>query len=226
MLCRTAACIALTAAFHRTLRTAGVTLFAAALAATCAARGSASAASPGYPQDEVQAAFLYRFTGFVSWPPGALDPSVFTVAVLGDAAVAGDLEHMLPGGKLKDRRARIQLITSIDQLGHAQMLYIAAGDASILRRRLALLAGRHVLVVTSQPDGLDDGSTINFLLVHRHVRFEISLAAARRAGLNISADLLSVATRIEGHLGSQAPCETALPRPQPGSSCRPRLASR
>ena len=81
--------------------------------------------------------------------------------------------------------------------------------------------------MTRQPGGLDDGSMINFLLVHRHVRFEISLATARRAGLTISADLLSVATHIKGRpVGSDTPCEILPPRLQMRPSCSTRLASR
>ena len=52
-------------------------------------------------------------------------------------------------------------------------------------------------MVTDNPDGLDAGSTLNFLLVERRVRFEVSLVAADRAKLEISADPLSVAARVE-----------------------------
>jgi hypothetical protein len=206
----------------RRSRIAGLAL---ALAGVLAAVSSASAAGAGYPEDEIEAAFIYRFADFVAWPRHALGHSTFTIAVLNDEPVASDLERMRPAGKLTGRRFRIRRITRMDQLGDAQILFIGAGDASMLKRRLARLAGRHVLVVTSQPGGLRDGSTINFLLIHRHVRFEISLVAAQRAGLNISADLLSVATHIEGRpTGFEAPCDTSPPLFDPGIACSSRLA--
>jgi YfiR/HmsC-like len=211
--------------FRRHPRVLVLAALAAALVGFCVG-SSAAAATGGYSADEIEAAFLYRFAGFVSWPQAALNPSVFTIAVLDDDAVASDLQRMLPNDELKGRRVRIRRITTLDRLGDAQILYIGAGDASILKRQLALLAGRPVLVVTSQPGGLDDGSTINFLLIRRHVRFEISLAAARRAGLDISADLLSVATHIQGRIGSETPCEITPLRLRPGSACMPRLAAR
>jgi hypothetical protein len=214
------------AAYRTHLRRSRIAGLALALAAVLAAVSSASAAAPGYPEDEIEAAFIYRFADFVAWPRHALGHSAFTIAVLDDELVASDLERMLPAGDLKGRRVRIRRITSMDQLGDAQILFIGESDASMLKRRLARLAGRHVLVVTSQPGGLRDGSTINFLLLHRHVRFEISLAAARRAGLNISADLLSVATRIEGSpTGLEAPCDTSPPLLAPGIACSSRLAA-
>jgi YfiR/HmsC-like len=214
------------AGFGHSTRAFAIAALAATLVTLPAARCRASAATAGFPRDEIEAAFLYRFAGFVSWPPGALGPSAFTIDVLGDDAVASDLERMQPRGVLNGKPVRIRSITDIGQLGDAQILYLGAGDAALLRRRLAQIAGRPVLVVTSQPGGLDDGSTINFLLVNRHVRFEISLPAARRAGLKLSADLLSVATHIEGRpIGSQAPCGISPPQFRP-TTCAPRLASR
>lgn len=207
-----------------------VTAWAAALALTLFAgfaRSSlAIAAAPSYSQDEVEAAFLYRFAGFVKWPPGALAPSVFTVAVLDDDAVAGDLERMLTHKELMGRPARVRRIFDIEDLRDAQILYIGDSDESSLKRWLARIAGRPVLVVTGQPGALDDGSTINFLVIDHHVRFEISLVTARRSGLTISADLLSVATHVKGGpIGSKSPCEIATPRLQRRISCAPRLAS-
>lgn len=200
--------------------------FALALVSSCLGSGSALAAGPGYSQDEIEAAFLYRFAGFVRWPQGALKTSAFTVAVLDDAAVASDLQRMIPRNTLQGRRMQVERITSIDQLGNAQILYIGESDAAMLRRWLALIAGRPVLVVTNQPGGLEAGSTINFLLVDRHVRFEISLAAAQRSGLNISADLLSVAMHVRGRpVGSEQPCGLT-PAPFGPRVCWPRLASR
>jgi len=61
---------------------------------------------------------------------------------------------------------------------------------------LAAISHQPVLIVSNTPRGLDVGSMINFLLVDRRVRFEVSLPAAKRSGLRISAELLSVASRV------------------------------
>ena len=187
------------AAHRRALRASPIAALAVTLTVAFAASSPAAAATPSYPEDAIEAAFLYRFADFVSWPKAALARPAFTIAVLDDESVAADLQRILPRGALKGMRVRIRRITGIAQLGDAQILYIGHGHADILARQPALLAGRPVLIVTSEPGGLEDGSTINFLLVDRHVRFEISLPAARRAGLSISAELLSVAARIERH---------------------------
>ena len=53
-----------------------------------------------------------------------------------------------------------------------------------------------MLVVTDADDGLALGGIINFRLVDRRVRFEISLEAADRNDLTVSSRLLAVALRV------------------------------
>lgn len=213
--------------YRKKRRTLALLGAAAALLWAAVFHGSSLAAEQTYAPDEVEAAFLYRFAGFVSWPREALQAPVFTIAVLDDDAVASELALLLPGREIQGRPAQVRRIQNIAQLGDAQILYVGGSDTRILKHWLAAVAGRPVLVVTSQSGGLDDGSMINFLIVNSHVRFEVSLGAARRSGLTISADLLSVATHVEGGpIGSERPCQIqpqAFPAPV---SCPPRLAAR
>jgi hypothetical protein len=158
--------------------------------------GGSAAAADGYPEDAVKAAFLYRFAGYVEWPPETMADPSFTIAVLGDDGVVRELAHLLPGHSIKNRPARVKAIRSVKELGDAQILYVGPGHDSELS--LTGIASRPVLVVTDHDGGLDQGSEINFLLLERRLRFEVSLSAADRAGLKISSELLSLAVRVQG----------------------------
>jgi hypothetical protein len=61
---------------------------------------------------------------------------------------------------------------------------------------LAAVRDRPVLTVTDGVQGAADGAIINFVVVDDKVRFDVSLAAAGRAGLRISARLLTVARTV------------------------------
>jgi hypothetical protein len=160
------------------------------------ATGGPAAAADGYSEDAVKAAFLYRFAGYVEWPPEtAVDPS-FTIAVLCADGVVRELARLLPGHGIKSRPAQVRTIKSLRELGDARILYVGPGHCSELS--LTGVTSRPVLVVTDNDRGLDQGSEINFLLVDRRLRFEVSLSAADRAGLKISSELLSVALRVQG----------------------------
>lgn len=164
-----------------------------------------------YPTQALEAIFLYRFTGYVTWPSAALATPTFTIAVAGDDAVADELSRFLPTHPVASHPAQVKRVMGPGEVGDAQMLYIGTdypGDASAFIRALA---GRPVLVVTDRSGGLSAGSMINFVLIDQHVRFEVSLPAAERVGLKISAQLLRVASHVStGWLGPAPDCRPSL----------------
>jgi hypothetical protein len=152
-----------------------------------------------YDENAVKAAFLYRFTGYMEWPkPSAQLRPGFTIAVLDAKPVAQELARLLQQRPIKDLPVHVQTIRAASEASEAQMLYIGADYSGNLATAIAAFAGRPVLIVTDHPRGLDDGSAVNFLLVDRHVRFEVSLPATELAGIKVSSQLLSVATRVRG----------------------------
>lgn len=152
--------------------------------------------SDRYSEDAVKAVFLYRFTGFIDWPPSAQPGSEFRIAILGSDGVADALNRLLAGHLIKDKPAHVYKIKRAQDLGNADLVYVGSERIEDLTAVTTLVAERPVLIVSSQNGALEHGSAVNFLLVDQHVRFEVSLPAASRAGLRISSDLLSVATRV------------------------------
>ena len=171
-----------------------------ALAGVMACPEAALAADPQellYSDQQVKAAFIYHFATFVEWPPAVGDRDTFRVAVLGDDAVAAELERSLPGREIAGRAMQVQRLASLDELDDADMLFIGAEYNHSLRKLISQVGDRAILVVTDAPGALDDGSMINFQVVDERVRFEISLTAAERAGLALSSRLLSAAMFVD-----------------------------
>lgn len=155
----------------------------------------------------MKAVFLYRFAGYVTWPPAAANSSQFTIAILGADNVAEQLKALLPEHPIQGRPARVVTIQGLAQLGDAQILYIGAGATRKLSVFIEALKDRPLLIVTDQPGALEEGSAVNFLIEQKHVRFEISLAAAKRSGLQIGSGLLAVAERVKtGDLRGRSVC--------------------
>lgn len=185
---------------------------------------SPSRAAEQYSEDAVKAAFLYRFAGYVDWPDEALASPNFTIAVLGAEGVASELQQLLPNHPLKNRPTQVRKIASVKELGDAQVLFVGPAQADNARAAIAALAMRPVLVVTDEERGLENGSTVNFLVVDRRIRFEISLIAAERSGLKISSDMLSVAARVQGgRLRSDASCTPLGGTRELGAVCAVRM---
>jgi hypothetical protein len=181
-------------------------LLAAVWAMSPAARPANAAES--YSEDAVQAEFLYRFTGYVDWPSQAASDPQFTIAVLDADRVAAELGRLLQNRQIQNRPAQVRSIRNLRELNGAQMLYIGGSHRDDLRHLISAVAGRPVLVVTNEDGGLDAGSSVNFLLIDRRVRFEISLDAAQGSGLRVASELLAVAIRVRGRrVYTEAGCD-------------------
>jgi hypothetical protein len=170
-----------------------------ALLATAAVLAATPAfAAQSYSEDAVKAAYLYRFTQYIDWPPSATSSEPFTIAVLNAPRVAEELQRMLPGHPIKNGVARVRVITRVQELGHAQMLYLGPAPDGRLRNLISSIAFGAVLLVTDSDEGLDLGSILNFITVEHRVRFEVSLTAADKSRFRISSELLAVAARVRG----------------------------
>lgn len=198
-------------------RPTGACLFSLLLLAAAALGGAepVMAQESEYSPDEVKAAFLYHFGAFVEWPNGA--PDAVTIAVLGAPTVAEELLFILPGRTVQNRPVQVREIESMDALGDAQILFIGESESARLSQHLAAVRGQPVLSVTQADDALDQGAMINFALVDRRVRFEVSLPAAEQAGLELSSRLLAIALRVEksSGLGDLSPDVYATPNRRP-----------
>lgn len=189
----------------------------------CAAARAQPAAAAGFPEGAIEAVFLYRFAGYVQWPVSD-GQTHFVVAVMGADDVAARLQGLLPNHPIHGLPAEVHRIRRLGSLGTAQMLYVGRGYHGDLAALTAPLRGRPVLVVTGRDGALDAGSMVNFLMQSGHVRFEVSMVAARQAGLTISADLLAVAQRVKtGNRSAQPLC---APLAGQRAGCARRVASR
>jgi hypothetical protein len=142
------------------------------LGALCAAvlAGPQLGAANLHDEDEVEAAFLYRFAGYVEWPPEALAGQDFTIAVMGSDNIVQELERILPQHSLKNHPAQVRRIRRLEELRDAQILFVGPEYNDELKFIVSRVANHPILVVSASEHGLDDGSCVNFLLREFPVR--------------------------------------------------------
>ena len=142
----------------------------------------------------VKAAFLFRFTEFVTWPEAAFSrsDSPFTIAVAGRDALAEEIRQITAGRTVGGRQVEVRRVGDTDGHAGAQMVFVAEPEKQRLREWVRT-AARHALIVSEAEGSLGQGSVINFIVVEGRVRFEISLEWAEKRGLRMSSRLLAVA---------------------------------
>jgi uncharacterized protein DUF4154 len=151
------------------------------------------------PSDyDVKAAYLYNFGRFVEWP-GKVEASQggsFTVCVLGQDPFGPSLDATLAGETIAGKTVVAKRISSAQESGSCQILFLGVSEASRLNKIIAELDQKSVLTVSDMPQFVNSGGMIQFVLEGKNVRFEVNLSAAQRAGLTLSSELLKVATVV------------------------------
>lgn len=147
--------------------------------------------------DEVKAAYLYKFVGYIEWPDsafaGAETPIV--IGVVGADPVHAELVRVVAGRTAQGRPLVARRLAPGDGLDGVHLLYV--GEPALMRTPwLQGARERPVLIVSDMPQGLEAGSALNFVPVQDRLRFEASLRAVERAGLKVSSRLLALAQRV------------------------------
>ena len=147
--------------------------------------------------DKAKAAFLYQFGSFVEWPPQAQSAPAFTIAVYGAPSIVEELRRIAPGRTLQGRPVQVRSVESMNDVEDAQILFVGEQHVGHLSRIVEAIRRRPVLLVAESNGALGKGATINFTIVDERVRFEVSLSAAARSGLELSSRLLAIAFSVE-----------------------------
>ncbi len=147
---------------------------------------------------EVKAAYLYNFGRFVEWPPKSANSqaSEFSICVLGRDPFGPALDATVSGEKIDGKSVVAKRISGAEEAAGCRVLYIATAKSGQMKGILAALGNSSVLTVSDMPNFVEDGGMVGFVMADEHVRFEINLTAAHHAGLNLSSELLKVASRV------------------------------
>jgi hypothetical protein len=163
----------------------------------------------------VKAAFLYNFIKFVEWPkentPDSNEP--ITICILGKDPFGNAFEPV-KDKQAKGRKVIVKRIKGFEELKKSSpkdkaelqrkikaikkchVLFICSSGKEELKETINSVKNHSVLTVGETEVFFEAGGVINFLMEENKVRFEINLAAAKRAKLKISSNLLRLAKRV------------------------------
>jgi hypothetical protein len=172
-------------------RSFGLAVVALALATGAHAQADVQA------EYRVKAAFLYKFLAFVEWPPQAFErtDSPLVIGVLGADALADELETIVAGRSVNERRVLARRVRHGDPLAGVHVLFVGRQLSARLPALATASRGQPLLTVSESAEPVP-GSVINFVVLEDRVRFDIAPAQAELARLKISSRLLALARRV------------------------------
>ena len=149
----------------------------------------------------IKAGFIYNFAKFVEWPSAAFSQadSPIVIGVLGTDPFGNVLDRIVEGKKLGPRGfvvRRYKWGKDVKDLRDCKILFVSASERTHVDEILQSVKGLPILTVGETPGFAERGGVIRFTLEDNRVRFEVNVAAAHQADLNISSRLLTLAKII------------------------------
>ena len=149
----------------------------------------------------IKAGFIYNFAKFVEWPSAAFSQadSPIVIGVLGTDPFGNVLDRIVEDKKLGPRGfvvRRYKWGRDVKDLRDCKILFVSASERTHVDEILQSVKGLPILTVGETPGFAERGGVIRFTLEDNRVRFEVNVAAAHQADLNISSRLLTLAKII------------------------------
>lgn len=170
---------------------------AGALVALLFFSGAASS-QPSYSEDVVKAVLLERIVTFLSWSAPASPETAVELVVLGRGTLGGEVERVYTRRKFAGRSIAVRYAERPEQIGKAHIVIIGRDYADELRTVLGACAREGVLTVGDTPGFGERGVAINFYRDGARVRFEVAPSALKRARIQASYKLLTLARVVGG----------------------------
>lgn len=155
----------------------------------------AQAAETVIDEYHMKGAFLLNFAKFVEWPAQAFKTpdAPIVICVLGQSPFGRELETAARATLVDRRPLIVRQVTEGRQSTECHIVFVSSAERKRSRMLLEAVQGGSVLTVGETEGFVASGGVVGFRLVGEKIRIEISTAAADRAGLHISAKLLSLA---------------------------------
>lgn len=163
------------------------------------------AIEPEASEAAVQAAYLFNFARFTEWPAGGFSSrnAPLNYCLLGRRDALAAAMSSLNDRPVQGHPLRFMQPERVEDARLCHLVFVAEADAKRRAQILQMLGTQPTLTVSDLDGFAREGGMIGLIRVGTRLRFEINRTQTQKAGLRLSADLLSLATAIvEPDLGA------------------------
>ena len=152
---------------------------------------------------EVKAAFLYNFTKFVEWPSASGAPvfAVFNLCILGDDPFGSAIDQLVRGKTVYGRPLQVRRLKETAEARQCQIVFVRKGEETKAEKLVNTVHGLPILTVGEHHEFGRIGGMIYLAMKDNRVTIVINVPATEKAGLRVSAKLMSVAKQFKENEG-------------------------
>jgi uncharacterized protein DUF4154 len=150
------------------------------------------------PEYRTKASYISKFPRFVDWPADTINSprTSFLICVIGDYPFGISLSQLVLGKTFRNHRYEVRWVHNPTESRSCQILFVSKSEQKRYRLLLDMVSGQTVLTVGETPEFLDAGGMIAFSMPADTLQFDVNLAAASKAHLKMSSQLLTLARRV------------------------------
>ncbi len=151
-------------------------------------------------ENQVKAAFTFRFLSYVDWPPTRFPApeSPVIVGVIGSDEIFDIESRITTSRMLGNHSIVVKKLAPDDPLTDVHAVFLSSVDAQKLPLIVSRAQESSVLLVSDIEGALGSGAEIVLAKIDGKIRFMVDLDAASRANLRIGSGMLSVAVKVLG----------------------------
>jgi hypothetical protein len=153
----------------------------------------ATSSAQDVTEPALKAAYIYNFALFTQWPADLVPAGApLVMCVVGDADVRSELQRVVGQRPLAGRMV-VVADPAPSPLRGCHLLYVSGRTSDEAGRLIAGLRDTPVLTISDLEGFTAQGGVAQFFFDQGRLRFTVQLEAARRARLQISSRLLTLA---------------------------------
>ncbi len=169
----------------------------AALALALLRTTSLVAQSAHPTESQVEAAYLFNFGKFVTWPGSRpASPDHFDICVFGKDPFGEVLDATVSGESISGKAIKVLRLARLQEASACNILFISTSEESHLPAILQVAQNLSVLTVSDIGHFAERGGIIGLVPQQGRIRFEVNMKAAEHCHLQLSSELLKVAVKV------------------------------
>ncbi len=147
-------------------------------------------AQTGIPR--AQAMFIYNFSRLIEWP-SSYKNGPFVIGILGSSSTQIELSNYTKGKKVGAQPITIRKFKKPEEVSTCHILFVPFAKTKFIPDVLARLGNKSVLIISERNGAINEGATINFVIVNNSLKFELKSSNATKNNIKLSSKLKDMA---------------------------------
>ncbi len=145
----------------------------------------------------LQASYLYNIAKLTEWKDERMRNGNFVIGIIGGGNLHQELIKKYSTKTVGKQQIQVLKLLGAPDAEKCHILFVGQNALNLLPEIYKKLNGQPTLIVTEYPDALEDGSVVNFVKVDNTLKYELSVANARKHKLEVGITLKNLAHRVE-----------------------------